>query len=79
MWKHVVDRFRAAGATNVKWVWAPGHKAYEKAYEKDISRMFYAGNAYMDWSAVDDDNKSARPQSSRPIRNPSGSQQHDSS
>jgi len=30
VWKHVVDRFRAAGATNAKWVWSPGHKAYEK-------------------------------------------------
>ena len=58
-WKHVVDRFRAAGATNVKWVWAPGHKAYEKG----LWRMFYPGNAYVDWIGVDDYNKSNTPAS----------------
>jgi mannan endo-1,4-beta-mannosidase len=59
VWKPVVDRFRAAGATNVKWVWAPGHKAYEKG----IWQMFYPGSAYVDWIGVDDYNKSGIPQS----------------
>jgi hypothetical protein len=59
VWKRVVDRFRAAGATNVKWVWAPGHKAYEKG----IWQMFYPGSTYVDWIGVDDYNKSATPAS----------------
>jgi len=59
VWKHVVDRFRAAGATNAKWVWSPGHKAYEKG----IWRMFYPGSDYVDWIGVDDYNKSDVPQS----------------
>ncbi len=54
VWKHVVDKFRAAGASNAKWVWAPGHKAYETGEW----RLFYPGNAYVDWVAVDDYNKS---------------------
>jgi hypothetical protein len=54
-----VDRFRAAGATNVQWVWAPGHKAYEKGQW----RLFYPGADYVDWIGVDDYNKSDTPQS----------------
>jgi hypothetical protein len=41
-WRHVVDRFRAAGADNVLWVWSP-HLAYEGA------EWFYPGDDYVDW------------------------------
>ncbi|MFN2316713.1 MAG: glycoside hydrolase family 26 protein [Gemmatimonadales bacterium] len=41
-WRHVVERFRAAGAHNVVWVWAP-HVAYE-GYE-----WFYPGDDVVDW------------------------------
>jgi hypothetical protein len=41
-WRRVVDRFRAAGAHNVVWVWAP-HIAYE-GFE-----WFYPGEEYVDW------------------------------
>lgn len=58
-WKHVVDRFRAAGATNVKWVWAPGHHAYENG----LWRLFYPGGNYVDWIGIDDYNKSDTPAS----------------
>jgi len=58
-WKHVVDRFRAVGATNVKWVWAPGHHAYEGG----LWRMFYPGADYVDWIGVDDYNKGDTPAS----------------
>jgi hypothetical protein len=58
-WKHVVDRFRAAGATNVSWVWAPGHNAYVTG----VWRMFYPGATYVDWIGVDDYNKSDTPAS----------------
>ncbi len=52
-WRHVVDRFRAAGATNAQWVWAPGHKAYKKG----VWRTFYPGSDYVDWLGVDVYNK----------------------
>jgi beta-mannanase len=44
-WRHVVDRFRAAGADNVVWIWSP-HLAY--ANNED----FYPGDAYVDWVAT---------------------------
>jgi hypothetical protein len=44
-WKHIVDLFRAEGATNVSWVWAP-HLAYGKFDE------FYPGDEYVDWIAT---------------------------
>ena len=44
-WRHVVERFRAAGATNVLWVWSP-HVAYE------YWDLYYPGDAYVDWVAT---------------------------
>jgi hypothetical protein len=44
-WKHVHDRFRSAGASNVLWVWAP-HVAYA-GYES-----FYPGPDVVDWVAT---------------------------
>jgi len=41
-WRHVVDRFRAAGADNVVWVWSP-HVAYA-GYE-----TMWPGDEYVDW------------------------------
>lgn len=41
-WRHVVDRFRAAGANNVIWVWSP-HVAYE------YWDLYYPGAQYTDW------------------------------
>lgn len=40
-WRHIVTRFRAAGATNVVWVWSP-HVAYEYY-------PYYPGDEYVDW------------------------------
>ncbi len=48
-WRHVVGVFRAAGATNVQWVWAPG--VY--AFVQDIWKLFYPGDAYVDWIGAD--------------------------
>ena len=59
VWKYVVSRFRSAGATNVKWVWAPG----EKAYETGRWRLFYPGSGDVDWIGIDDYNKGDRPRS----------------
>ncbi|HUF51562.1 MAG TPA: glycosyl hydrolase [Longimicrobiales bacterium] len=44
-WRHVVARFRAAGAHNVLWVWSP-HVAYA-GYE-----VYYPGNDVVDWIAT---------------------------
>ncbi|HVS03761.1 MAG TPA: glycosyl hydrolase, partial [Thermoanaerobaculia bacterium] len=44
-WRHVVERFRAAGADNVLWVWSP-HVAYS-GYE-----WFYPGDEHVDWVAT---------------------------
>jgi hypothetical protein len=44
-WKHVVDRFRHAGAKNVLWVWSP-HVAYE------YWELYYPGSDYVDWVAT---------------------------
>jgi hypothetical protein len=44
-WRHVVDRFRAAGATNVLWVWSP-HVAYQ------YFELYYPGPEYVDWVAT---------------------------
>jgi hypothetical protein len=41
-WRHVVERFRRAGARNVIWVWAP-HVAYE------YWELYYPGREYVDW------------------------------
>jgi hypothetical protein len=41
-WRRVVDRFRAAGAHNAVWVWAP-HLAYE-GWE-----AYYPGDDWVDW------------------------------
>jgi hypothetical protein len=43
-WRHVVTRFRQAGATNVLWVWSP-HPAYPFA-------TYYPGDAFVDWVGV---------------------------
>lgn len=52
-WKHVVDIFRSAGATNVEWVWAPGHKAYAQG----LWKQFFPGAVYVDWIGIDYYNK----------------------
>lgn len=44
-WRHVVNRFRAAGADNVIWVWSP-HIAYEGYWQ------FYPGDDVVDWIAT---------------------------
>jgi hypothetical protein len=44
-WRHVVERFRRAGAGNVIWVWSP-HVAYA-GWEG-----YYPGDAYVDWVAT---------------------------
>lgn len=40
-WQHIVNRFKAQGATNAIWIWSP-HPAYSFT-------EFYPGKAYVDW------------------------------
>jgi hypothetical protein len=44
-WRHIVDRFRIMGASNVLWVWSP-HVAYQ-GYE-----TYWPGDDYVDWVAT---------------------------
>ncbi len=44
-WRHVVERFRHAGADNVIWVWSP-HVAHE------YWDLYYPGDQYVDWVAT---------------------------
>jgi hypothetical protein len=44
-WRHVVERFRAAGADNVIWIWSP-HIAYAGYWQ------FYPGDDVVDWIAT---------------------------
>ncbi len=48
-YRHVVSLFRAAGATNVTWVWSP-NVVYPGSVP--LGRLF-PGNAYVDWTALD--------------------------
>ncbi|MEV6596418.1 glycosyltransferase [Actinoplanes sp. NPDC051346] len=49
-WRHVHDIFRAAGATNVSWVWSlnSGY-GINRPYSPD---KFYPGDDYVDWLGV---------------------------
>jgi hypothetical protein len=44
-WRHVVDRFRRAGARNVIWVWSPhvAHRFWE---------LYYPGGSHVNWVAT---------------------------
>lgn len=48
-WRHVVQVFRDAGATNVKWVWSPNTSGYGVARFEN----YYPGDAWVDWVALD--------------------------
>jgi membrane-bound metal-dependent hydrolase YbcI (DUF457 family) len=48
-WRHVVDVFRAEGASNVRWVWCP----YVSNVRPRQFRRFYPGDAWVDWAGLD--------------------------
>lgn len=48
-WRHIHGRFAAAGATNVRWVWAPN--VADGPYPP--MERFYPGDAYVDWVGLD--------------------------
>lgn len=46
-WQHIVNIFRADGATNVAFVWCPS------VLDTTFGVSFYPGSAYVDWIGVD--------------------------
>jgi beta-mannanase len=48
-WRHVVDRFRAAGATNVLWVWILGSEVFREG----TADGWYPGRSYVDYAGAD--------------------------
>lgn len=48
-WRHVVNVFRKAGATNVQWVWSPNVDCAGAC----PFTQYYPGDAYVDWVALD--------------------------
>lgn len=48
-WRHVHDRFDAAGAENVRWVWSPLATGPEDGHLTQA----YPGDAYVDWVGLD--------------------------
>lgn len=47
-WKHVVDIFRAEGANNVKWIWAPNCVDEPKTDPNYFMEAYYPGASYVD-------------------------------
>jgi hypothetical protein len=54
VWKYVVDRFRAKGATNVKWLWVPHGPSTDRSEEpwNHVSK-YWPGDEYVDWIGLD--------------------------
>ncbi len=48
-WRHVVEIFRAEGASNVSWVWSPNVVYAGTTPLTDL----YPGSDYVDWTALD--------------------------
>ncbi len=53
MWRHVVEIFRAEGATNAKWVWAPNIEVINaqnsQSRQKADLAALYPGDNMVDW------------------------------
>jgi Glycosyl hydrolase family 26 len=47
-WKHIVDLFRAEGANNVKWIWAPNCVDEPKTDPNYFMESYYPGTDYVD-------------------------------
>ncbi len=48
-WRHVVDIFRQAGATNARWVWCPNVAGAPQVTFPTL----YPGDSYVDWVGLD--------------------------
>jgi hypothetical protein len=47
-WKHIIDLFRAEGASNVNWVWAPNCVDEPKTDPNYLMEKYYPGSEYVD-------------------------------
>lgn len=60
-WRHIVDKARSLGVTNITWVWCPNIAANDKAsngaYRYASLSQIYPGNSYVDWTCIDGYNK----------------------
>ena len=62
VFRKVVDMFRAAGATNARFVWSPDHAAPpEVPYPSNDMRNYYPGSGYVDFIGVSGYNWGADP------------------
>ncbi len=54
VWRYVVERFRAVGAGNVKWVWCPHGKTIDRSEEdwNDLAN-YWPGADCVDWLGMD--------------------------
>lgn len=54
VWKYVVDKFKAAGADNVKWLWVPHGPSTDLSTEpwNNLSN-YWPGDDYVDWIGLD--------------------------
>lgn len=50
-WRHVVDIFDEAGATNVNWVWNPNAESVPDRPENDLDE-YWPGDDYVDWTGL---------------------------
>ena len=51
-WRYVRNRFTAAGATNVTWVWCVNNESVPNAAWNAIEN-YYPGDAWVDWTCAD--------------------------
>jgi hypothetical protein len=50
-YRHIHDRFVAAGATNVVWAWCPNVTDTDGSNQTTLD--YYPGDSYVDWTGVD--------------------------
>lgn len=52
-WHHVVELFRAQGATNVQWVWSPNVRPWNATQLYGTLAELYPGDGYVDFMGLD--------------------------
>ena len=54
VWKYVVDRFKAKGATKVQWLWVPHGPSTDLSTEAwNAVANYWPGDDYVDWIGLD--------------------------
>jgi len=56
-WRHMVDTFRAQGATNVKFIWCFAGGSIHNPNAWDNPAAAYPGDSYVDWVGFDNYNR----------------------